>query len=79
MNGELLAGVFPISSLPTQPTGSPAIFMKLINEVLDEHLYKVVLVYLDNILIYTKTMDEQVKHIRTVFQKLCSTAHLYTN
>lgn len=40
--------------------------MELINEVLEEHLYKAVLVYLDNILIYTKTMDEQVKHIRTV-------------
>lgn len=41
-------------------------FMQLINEVLHEHLYKTALVYLNNILIYTKTPEEHVKLVRAV-------------
>ncbi|XP_013920161.1 PREDICTED: RNA-directed DNA polymerase homolog [Thamnophis sirtalis] len=41
--------------------GPPAVFMQLINEVLHEHLYQGVLVYLDAILIFSKTLEEHVK------------------
>lgn len=47
-----------------------AMFMKLINEVLHEHLYKHILVYLDDILIYTETKDEHIKVVGTVLEKL---------
>lgn len=47
-----------------------AIFMQLINEVLNEHLYKGVLVYLDDILIYTKMMEEHVILVRALLEKL---------
>lgn len=52
-------------------------FMQLINEVLHEHLYKGTLVYLNSILIYTKTMEEEhhVKLIRTIHEKLCIAQH----
>lgn len=50
--------------------------MQLINEALQEELYKGVLVYLDDILIYTETMTEHVKLVLTVLKKLC-TAQLY--
>lgn len=42
--------------------------MKLNNEVLHEHLFKGILVYLDDILIYTKTMAEHVKLVREVLR-----------
>lgn len=45
-------------------------FMQLINEVLHEHLYKEDLVYLDDILIYTKTKEEHEKLVRAVLKKL---------
>lgn len=50
--------------------------MQLINEMLHEHLYKGVLVYLNDILVYTETMDE---HIQLVLQvvKILLVAHLY--
>lgn len=35
--------------------------MQLINEMFHKHLYKGVLVYLDDILIYTETKVEHVK------------------
>lgn len=38
--------------------------------MLHEHLYRGVLVYLDNILIYTKTMEEHVHLVRSVLTKL---------
>lgn len=47
--------------------------MQLINEVLHDK-YKVILVYLDNILIYTETLEEHMKLVK----KLCAT-QLYTN
>lgn len=42
----------------------------MINKVLHEHLYKGVLVYLGNILIYMETKVEYVKLIREVLKKL---------
>lgn len=44
--------------------------MQLINEVLHEHLNKVVLVYMKDILIYTETMAEHVKLVKVVLKKL---------
>lgn len=40
------------------------------DEVLHEHLYKGILVYLDNILIYTESPEKHVKLVRTVLRKL---------
>lgn len=50
--------------------GTPTMFMQLINKVLHKHLYKGVLVYLNDILIYTETMEEHIKLVRAVLEKL---------
>lgn len=67
---NLPLGCFQLRILPFGLQDAPAICMQLINEVLDEHLYKGVLVYLDDILIYTEMMVELVKLVRTVLKKL---------
>ncbi|XP_013930206.1 PREDICTED: thioredoxin domain-containing protein 3, partial [Thamnophis sirtalis] len=46
--------------LPFGLQGVPSVFLQLINEVLHEHLYKEVLIYLDDILIYNEKHDEHV-------------------
>lgn len=51
-------------------------FMQLINEIMNERLYKGVLVYLNNILIYTKSMDEHIRLGRWILRKLLE-ANLY--
>lgn len=50
--------------------------MQLLNKMLHEHLYKGVLVYLNDILIHTETMAEYIKLVRGVLKKLWA-AKLY--
>ncbi|XP_060539362.1 queuine tRNA-ribosyltransferase catalytic subunit 1 isoform X1 [Pantherophis guttatus] len=69
-------GCFQFQVLSFELQEAPAVFMQLINEVLHEHLYKGVLVYLDDIVIYSESMDDHVKLVRTVLKKLRA-AELY--
>jgi hypothetical protein len=53
-------------------TNAPAYFMYLMNKVFMEYLDKFVLVFIDDILIFSKTEEEHVKHLRMVLEKLRS-------
>lgn len=61
---------FQFCVLPFGLLRAPTIFMQLSNKILHEQLYKGVLVYLVDILIYIKSMTEHVKLVRTVLKKL---------
>ena len=49
---------------------APATFQSLMNEVLRPYLRKFVVVFLDDILIFSKTWEEHLTHVRTVFTAL---------
>ena len=49
---------------------APATFQAMMNFVLQPHLRKFVVVFLDDILIFSKTWDEHLDHIRVVLQTL---------
>jgi hypothetical protein len=51
-------------------TNAPSTFMRLMNEVLRDFIGKFVIVYLDDILICNKSVEEHLKHLATVMQKL---------
>jgi hypothetical protein len=53
-------------------TNAPAYFMYLINKVFMEYLDKFVVVFIDDILIFSKMEEEHDKHLRLVLEKLRS-------
>jgi hypothetical protein len=53
-------------------TNAPAYFMYLMNKIFMEYLDKFVVVFIDDILIFSKTEEEHEKHLRMVLEKLRS-------
>jgi ribonuclease HI len=51
-------------------TNAPAYFMKLMNKVFMEELDKFVVVLIDDILVYSNTVEEHEQHLRVVLGKL---------
>ena len=63
-------GQFQYKVLSFGLTNAPATFQSVMNTLLREHLGKYCLVYLDDVLIYSKTAGEHVQHLRAVLQTL---------
>ncbi|XP_062203827.1 uncharacterized protein LOC133906051 [Phragmites australis] len=51
-------------------TGAPATFQSVMNSVLSDLLRKCVVMFIDDILIYSKTWQDHVKHLQLVFEIL---------
>ena len=52
--------------MPFGLTNAPATFQAMINHVLREHLDDYVFAYLDDILVYSNTLEEHKEHVRKV-------------
>jgi hypothetical protein len=51
-------------------TNAPAFFMYLMNNVFMDYLDKFVVVFIDDILIYSQSEEEHVEHLKMVLQRL---------
>nr|GFA50086.1 putative reverse transcriptase domain-containing protein [Tanacetum cinerariifolium] len=51
-------------------TNTPAVFMDLMNRVCKSYLDKFVIVFIDDILIYSKDKEEHEKHLKTILELL---------
>ena len=51
-------------------TNAPAYFMNLMNKMFMDELDKFVVVFIDGILIYSKSVQEHEQHLRVVLKKL---------
>jgi hypothetical protein len=63
-------GLYDYTVMSFGLTNAPAYFMYLMNKVFMEYLDKFVVVFIDDILIYSKTEEEREEHLRLVLQKL---------
>jgi hypothetical protein len=65
-------GLYEYTVMSFRLTNVPSYFMYLMNKVFVEYLDKFVVVFIDDILIFSKTEEEHEKHVRMVLEKLRS-------
>ena len=63
-------GHYEFLVMPFGLTNAPASFMMLMDTVLHPYLGKFVVVFLDDILVYSKTRKKHKEHLRSVFELL---------
>ena len=63
-------GFYPCEHMPFGLTNVPATFQRLMESCLGDMHLKWVIIYLDDIIIFSKTPKEHLQRLRGVFQKL---------
>ena len=63
-------GLYEYTVMSFELTNAPAYFMTLMNKVFMDELDKFVVVFIDDILIYSKSAPEHEQHLRVILQLL---------
>lgn len=63
-------GLYEFNVMPFGLTNAPRTFQNMINKIFSGLLFKEILVYLDDVLIFSKTFEEHIHSLRNVFARL---------
>jgi hypothetical protein len=63
-------GSYEFLVMPFRLTNAPTTFCILMNDIFQEWFDDFIVVYIDDILIYSGSLEEHVEHLQKVFQKL---------
>ncbi|XP_013614061.1 PREDICTED: RNA-directed DNA polymerase homolog [Brassica oleracea var. oleracea] len=63
-------GQYEFVVMPFGLTNAPAAFMRLMNEVFHDYLDKFVIIFIDEILVYSRSKEEHSEHLRLVMERL---------
>ena len=66
-------GQYEYTRMPMGLSGAPATFQRLMNATMSEFLFDFLLVYLDDLLIYSKTFDEHLEHLERLLKRITET------
>ncbi len=72
------SGHYEFVYLPFGLTNAPATFQRAMDDLFREELFKFLIVYLDDIIVFSDSFEQHLEHLEIVFKKL-QDANLYLN
>ena len=63
-------GHFEWTVMPFGLKNAPATFVRLVDEVFNDYLYKFLIVYLDDLVVYSKNLDDHLRQLELILIRL---------